>query len=288
MEAWVEITRPDGTTERHRIEGEQVTVGRSPTAGIPLVNASDLEAEHLLVAPRPEGCWISVAEGASPATARGEIVRAQVVPWGTELRLGSVQLRVTDKPTPTRSAGGQVSWPVLIAAFVGIPLAGWMLLSEPEGELPTEAGAPPPALFDPVGECSESGPGALHVAREAAEGGSHKSERYPFAAQDGVQAVELYAIAQACYQAAGRSSDARRIRRERETLVQHIEEDYRTHRLRLERALRFQRWEDALREARALGALTVHRQGDPYVTWLMLLERRLQLIIDQRLGGGAS
>ncbi len=289
MDAWVEITRPDGTMERHRIEGDRITVGRSPTAGIPLVNADDLEAEHVLLAPRPDGCWVAVAEGASPAIARGEPVQAAVVPWGTELRVGSVELRVTDKPTPTRKAGdGKVSWPVLIAAFVGLPLAGWLLLSEPEAELPMDAGAPPPALFDEPGDCRESGQSALHRAREAAEAASHTSERYPFDAQDGVEAVRHYGVAQACYEAAAKRADAARIGRERQALVQRIDEDYRTHRLRLERALKFQRWDDALREARALDSLTAHRQGDPYVSWLVLLERRLQLIIDQRLSGEAE
>lgn len=286
MEAWVEITRPDGTMERHRIEGEQVTVGRSPTAGIPLVNADDLEPEHLLVAPRPDGCWVSVAEGASPATSRGRAVRAEVVPWGTELTVGSVELRVTDRPTPTRRAStGGVSWPVIIAAFIGLPLAGWLLLSDPVTEVPLEAGVPPPELFAAEASCDQGGSSALHLAREAAEAASHRSERYPFDAQDGVAAVKLWGEAGACYDAAGRADDARRVERERRAMAQRLEEDYRTHRLRLERALEKERWDDALRESRALLSLTDHLQGDAYVTWLTLLERRLQLIVDSRVGG---
>lgn len=286
MEAWVEITRPDGTMERHRIEGDQVTVGRSPTAGIPLVNADELEPEHLLVAPRPDGCWISVAEGASPALARGRAVTAEVVPWGTELRVGTVELRVTDRPTATRRAAGTgVSWPVLIAAFIGLPLAGWLLLSDPVTDVPLDAGAPPPELFGRTIECEETGRTALHGARQAAEAASHRSERYPFDAQDGVVAVELWKEAAACFDSAGRAADARRVQREADVLAQRIEEDYRTHRLRLERSLEQQRWADALRETRALSAITEHLSGDAYVTWLTLLERRLQLIVDSQLSG---
>jgi hypothetical protein len=147
-----------------------------------------------------------------------------------------------------------------------------------------EENAPPPELFGEEAECPESGDAALHRARETAEAGSHKSERYPFDAQDGVVAVQHWTVATACYAAARQRADAARIRAERDAMAQRIEEDYRTHRLRLERALKFQRWDDALREARALRALTEHRHGDPYVTWLDLLERRLQLILDQRLG----
>ena len=56
MEAYVEVIREDGTLERTRIEGEQITVGRSPTAGVPLPDTHNLKPKHLLIAPRGEGC----------------------------------------------------------------------------------------------------------------------------------------------------------------------------------------------------------------------------------------
>jgi len=283
MDAWVEVYRPDGTSERHRIEGEQATLGRSPTAGIPLVNSEELSPEHMLLAPRPDGCWVAVAEAAiGTAKVKGKVLTAAVVPWGTEIQVGNTKLRVTDKLTPIKKGKG-VGSPVMILLFVLLPLVGWMLLSDPEADFPIDPGAPPPELFDEPTACAETGDAAVTVARDAAEAGSHKAERYPFDAQDGVEAVGLYATAQACYETGGRRADSVRIRRDREALARRLEEDYHTHRLRLERALAFERFDDALPEARALNALLEHRQGDDYVTWLTLLERRLQLMMDQAL-----
>jgi len=282
MDAWVEVSRPDGTLERHRIEGEQATLGRSPTAGIPLVNADDLQPEHMLLAPRPDGCWVAIAQGAKPpAIFHGKPLSAAVVPWGSEIEVGSVRIRVTDKLSPIKQDGKSVSSPIMVIMFVAIPLVGWMLLSDPEVSLPV-APDNPPELFDETAGCPAQG-APLHNAVEAAEAASHRSERYPFDAQDGIGAVGLYDVAQACFERAERGADARRMARERRVLARRINEDYRTHRLRLERALKFERFDDGLRESHALNALLVHKRGDVYVTWLILLERRLQLIMDQQL-----
>ncbi len=69
MDAWVEIVREDGTLERQRLEGERVTLGRSPAANVPIPDARDLEPEHLMIAPRSDGCWAtpSRAPVGSPA-----------------------------------------------------------------------------------------------------------------------------------------------------------------------------------------------------------------------------
>jgi hypothetical protein len=285
MDAWVVLFRPDGSRERHRIEGEQVTLGRSPTAGIPLINAEDLLPEHMLLAPRPDGCWVAVAQEAQ-GTARvgGKILQAAVLPWGTEIDVGQNRLQITDKLAADKKKGGTgVSSPVVIAMFVLIPLAGWLLLSDPETDFPLATDAPHPDLFDDVASCEEDREAAVTIARDSAEEAHHRAERYPFDAQDGIEAVRLYGLAESCYRAGGLTSDSTRIGRERQALARRLEEDYRTHRLRLERALKFQRHEDALAEAQNILALTRHRQGDAYVQWLTLLERRLQLILDQTL-----
>jgi hypothetical protein len=279
------VSRPDGSTERHRIEGEQVTIGRSPTAGIPLVNCDDLQPEHLLVAPRPDGCWVAVAKGATPPVlVAGRPISGEIVRWGTEINVGTTTITLSDKLVDKKAKDGkQVGSPIMILMFVAVPLAGWLLLAGPDGDLPDAPGGPPPPLFDEITACPDRGAAGLHRAQESAEAASHRSERYPFDAQDGVQAVQLYATASACYQAAGRASDATRLRREHDVLARRLEEDYRTHRLRLERALEFQHFEDALVEAKELNSLLRHRQGDPYAQWLELLERRLQLIVDQTI-----
>lgn len=282
MDAWLEIIREDGTLERQRLEGERITVGRSPGAGVPIPDARDLEPEHLMIAPRTDGCWVAVAQGAQvQAVVRGEPFEHGMLSWGTELTLGNIKLRVTDQLPKEKKDGDQkVSAPVLIAFFVIVPFVGWMLLSDPDTGIDMTPAAPPPTVFEEEVACPTSGGTARHRADQDAEAAIAKSERYPFSSQDGVQAVSLYQRAEACYRAVGGQREASQMQREGQLMQRRIEEDYRTHRLRLERSLEQGRLPDALLETRALIELLRHREGDPYLTWLRQLERQLQLAMD--------
>lgn len=282
MDCWLEITREDGTLERQRIEGERVTVGRSPSAGIPIPDARDLEPEHLMVAPRADGCWIAVAQGAAQPIVRGEPFQHGMVAWGTELEVGSVKLKVTDRlPKEKKDPSDKpVSAPVLIAFFVIVPLVGWLLLSEGDAGLDLSPTAQPPALFDDEVPCPASGGPARHRADRDAEAAIARSERYPFESQDGVSAVNLFMRAQSCYRAVQATEEAAMMEREGELMKRRIDEDYRHHRLRLERSLEQERHPDALIETRALIELMRHREQHPYLLWLRQLARQLQLHID--------
>jgi hypothetical protein len=283
MDAYVEVQRPDGTQERHRIEGEQATVGRSPAAGITVTGVDELEPEHLLVAPRPDGCWVAVAKGARVgAVVRGQPFEHGVLAWGTEIEIGPLRLRVTDQLPATKKDEKQ-SPVVMIGGVVLVGLLAWLFLFDEEAALPSSTATPPP-LFGGAVPCPAQGPGALHVAGESADEGAARAERYIFAAQDGVRAVNAYARAQACYAAGGNAAEAQRMQDARDRLARRIEEDYGSHRLRLERALENGDYPEALLQARALRRLTSHLTGD-YVEWLKLLEQRLQLLVDS---GGST
>jgi hypothetical protein len=286
MDAWLEIVRTDGTLERHRIEGEKVTVGRSPAAGIPIPDARELEPEHLMIAPRAEGCWVAIAAGAKvQAKVRGEHFDHGMLAWGTELELGALTLKVTDSLPVEKKADGkqkQLSPVSLIALFIMLPLIGWLLLSDSVEEIDATPAAPPPAIFDERISCPIQGGTARHRADQDAEAAIAKSERYPFAAQDGVQAVRLYRRANACYTALQATQEAELMRREGDVMQRRIEEDYQTHRLRLELSLEQQRMPDALLETRALIELLRHK-NDPYLTWLRQLERQLELHIESQV-----
>lgn len=283
MEAYVEIIREDGSLERHRIENEQITVGKSPTAGVPIPDGRDLEPEHLLIAPRGEGCWVAIAQGARVAAkVRGEAFQHGMVAWGTEIEIGSLKIKVTDSLPKDKKDGEQKTSPIVLIGGVGIiGVLAWTMLSDPGGHgLETRAPSEPLQIFDAEVTCPTTGAQALYMADEDAEGALAKSERYPFDASDGVESVQLYRRSQACYALVGQTEAANRMRQEGDWMQHRIEEDYTTHRLRLERAMEQQRWPDALLETRALLALTRHRDH-PYVQWLIRNERRLQLLVDQ-------
>lgn len=282
MEAYVEIIREDGSLERHRIEGDQVTIGKSPTAGVPIPDGRELEPEHLLVAPRGEGCWVAVAQGAKTAArVRGEIFQHGMVSWGTEIELGSIKVRVTDSlPKEQKTSDQKTSPIVMLGGVAAVLILAWTLLRDPGGHgIETQAPSDPIQLFDAEVRCPSTGASALYGADQDAEAALAKSERYPFDAGDGVESVMLYRRAQACYAAVGQSEAAAVMQREGDWMQRRIEEDFTTHRLRLTRAMEQQRWPDALLETRALLALTRHRRH-PYVEWLVRNERRLQLLVD--------
>jgi hypothetical protein len=144
----------------------------------------------------------------------------------------------------------------------------------------TEAGVPPPPLLDPApADCPTDRGRELRVATRSASEGMAKAERYPFDAQDGIEAAHAYARAGVCYRAAGEGRLGGEMERAARDLAGRLEEDYRAHRLRLELSLSQQRWRDALGDAQALGAILSHREG-PYVEWLATVTRQLRLRVD--------
>ncbi|AKF11665.1 FHA domain-containing protein [Sandaracinus amylolyticus] len=283
MEAYVEVIREDGSLERHRIEGDQITVGKSPTAGVPIPDGRDLEPEHLLIAPRGEGCWVAIAQGSRvQAKVRGEAFQHGMVAWGTEIEIGGLKIKVTDSLPKEKKDGEQKTSPVVLIGGVGIVgILAWTMLSDPGGHgIETQAPTEQLQIFDAAVQCPQTGAQALYMADDDAEGALAKSERYPFDASDGVESVQLYRRSQACYALVGQAEAAARMQHEGDWMQHRIEEDYTTHRLRLERAMEQQRWPDALLETRALLSLTRHREH-AYVQWLIRNERRLQLLVDQ-------
>lgn len=283
MEAYVEIIREDGTLERHPLSGDHTTVGRSAMAGVPIPDGHDLEPEHLRITPRgSEGCWVAIAQDAKrEARVRGEPFQHGMLAWGTEIDLGGIRLRVTDS-LPKEVKDGQRPSPIVILGLVAIlAVLAWTMAGEPNRtNLELQAPTEPLQLFDAEVGCPVAGANALYRADQDAEHALAKSERYPFESGDGIESVTLYRRAQACYVTVGEPEPAARMQREAEWMQARIEEDYATHRMRLERALAQERWPDALFETRALIALTRHR-NHPYVEWLERNARRLQLLIEE-------
>ncbi len=285
MDAYVEVIREDGTLERHRIEGDQITVGRSPTAGVPIPDARDLEPEHLRRAPRGEGCWVALAQGSKiGARVRGAAFQHGMVAWGTEIEIGKFKIRITDQLASEKKGGGgdekKTSPVVLLAGVAAVAILAWTLTQDAVGnDLDTVAPEDELHIFPSDVTCPVTGAGVLARADLDAEAALAKSERYPFDPSDGVESVTLYRQASSCYQGAGVADAATRMQEEATWMQRRIDDDYLSHRFRLERAIEQQRHADALLETRSLLALTRHLDH-PYVQWLTRLERQLQLIVE--------
>jgi hypothetical protein len=287
---YVEVVAPDGTSELVDLGHERVVVGSAPSSHV-VVARPEVGQAHMLLSPRPEGCYAAAARNApTPILYAGRPFERGVVPWGGELAIGPVRFVLHDGSVPrevylARAAGKPpgasnkqgVSPVVLVATLVIVPTAGWLLLQEPEGQI-TRTDVPPPPLFDALERpCPQHDPlDAQALAAESARKALARAERMPFHSQDGVAAVGDFAVAAGCYRAAGDPAEAEGQLAAARTLAGRIDDEYRNHRFRLEHALEQDKTDDALVEIRLLRHLLVHRPG-PYLDWLVTLERQLML-----------
>ncbi|MEM6954134.1 MAG: hypothetical protein AAF411_22155 [Myxococcota bacterium] len=274
MDAYVEVTI-GGNTERHPIEGSQITLGKSGTATISLPTAHELELEHLLIAPRgKEGCWVSTSQGAlTPTKLRGKPFASGMVKWGSELVLGKIRIKVTNKKAKVKGEG-----PSPIVAIGGIAIVGilaFMFLRGDDGLVPSAEGIEPPNLF-PEAEPSCEGDGDVaERARQAEYAGDTRGDRYHYDPGDGVLAVADYGRAAACLRSLGRAEEATDVEAVRTSLRESIESDYAGLRLHLGHALDVSDWSAATRDAERLTDLTQHLDDDPYTQWL---EQTLRIV----------
>ena len=273
VDARVEIVLPDGATLEHRIARESV-LGTAEAADVRVPPQRGMAQEHLKIDPVDDGARITLLAGA-PLVVDGRPWSGGMLPYGTELRIGETSVRIERTADEKRGLS-----PVVVLGLPAIAVAMLIVLSDGSDAVGARAPAEAPALFDEVAECSTGGGPTRHRADVDAHGAAAKAERYPFAPADGVQAAGLYRRAARCYEAAGDASRARELDQRADRLEGRLEQDYRTSRFRLERALEQQRWQDALAETHQLRALLSHRSG-PYVQWLSDLERRLETFRDR-------
>jgi len=117
---------------------------------------------------------------------------------------------------------------------------------------------------------------ALARAHEVQQVADARRERRPFHVQDGVAAVPLYELSSACYQRGGDQARATETANAAAALKAEMQQDFRTHRVRLEHLLTIKDWVSARREVRVLLSYMAGKQGE-YITWLSNLDRQLRL-----------
>ncbi len=270
MNTFVEITKQDGTSDRHPIVGQQVTLGRSGTAGISLPHAMNMELEHLLIAPRgKEGCWVAVTQGAkTPTHYKGKPFQSGMLKWNSELRVGELTIKVTNKSTAAKDKKGPS--PVLLLAVVAaLAFVGYLVIfSDGTDSIPSIEGIEPPELFVENGACPTSGSPQDNAMRLENQAHS-RGDRYFYEMRDGVEAVGLYASAAECYRSLGNSEAATRMDARKAEMTARITADYAARRLRMTRSLAEEDYEATRREVNALLSLTSHLdENNDYIQWL--------------------
>lgn len=288
----LDVYLPDGSVQSYPLTDERVVVGTASRCLV-VIDRPEVAPEHLLLSARPDGCWVAVARGVTtPTLLDGEPFERGVVPWGKALTIGPVRLGLNDgsrvvKSTASKGGDGKkeekVSPVLLIAAAIIIPFALYSSFANTTNAPPARVGTEAPPLFDePLNRpCTATDPTLYRQsAEESTRVALSKAERMPFRMQDGVDSVLYYTQAASCYTAAGDAASASQATARAASLKHRLEDEYRAHRFRLERALEQQRVEDALFEVRMITAMVSHRRG-AYRDALAALERQLTLRLDQ-------
>jgi hypothetical protein len=194
----------------------------------------------------------------------------------TEIRVSPAAAGEGDKVV--KKTAQKTSPLTYVLVLIAMPLAGYVILADDSDDA-NAAGAPKaPELWDaPETKCPQADPQkAMAFAKEKRVVADGKRERRPFHVQDGVSAVPIFETTAACFRLAGDTEDADDSAAAAKQLRTLVNEDYRTHRVRLEHALSVNDWKTAQHEVKMLLAFTDGKQGD-YVTWLSNLDRQLRL-----------
>jgi hypothetical protein len=239
----------------------------------------------------PEHLMLEVRNGAVMGRARylrpepllngAPFVEGRILP-DSVVRIGSVEMTigvgVADGGTAARKSTGSRS---RVLALALLAMAGTMYVyTMNERRVTPIASAPDPLALWETTEDDSCPRHDTEVAVAAAENlrlaASGKRERSPFSPLDGVAAVPLYRRAAACLTLAGRGNDAQEASFDAERLRAKMDDEYRIHRVGLERTLIDQDWEGARKHIHVLLSFLGGRSGK-YVEWLSNADRRLQL-----------
>jgi hypothetical protein len=277
-----QIRHPNGQVEHLNVEGERVMIGSGAHCEIRLpVDQAALEA--VLVQQTASGIYARALSFEPPPTLNNTPFSQAPVQQESVLGIGQMQIYVTLSDT---AQGGAVvakakakTSPLTVAlAALSALAAGYYLLASDEqsdnGQQPQHV----PELWEAAGPpCPQSAAEqALARAHEVQQVADARRERRPFHVQDGVAAVPLYELASACYQRGGDAARATETANAAAALKSEMQQDFRTHRVRLDHLLTIKDWVSARREVRVLLAYMEGKQGE-YLTWLSNLDRQLKL-----------
>jgi hypothetical protein len=272
MSISIELIYADGTIESHVGLGAEVTIGRSPEASLRVDRVNELAPLQLLLVARRNGVWVSDARGAQVvATRDGKPVGNSIVPWGTEIDVGSLTVRVR-RPVAAQSNSRTL---LMVAGLAVLACGGLMLSRSRSGpELPSTSAQPPRLIDDAAVVCPDLPQAPGQRATELFRKADAKESRHPFAPHDGVEAVGLYRMAAACYEQAGRQEQSQAMTARSTDLGRRLEQEYRATIIQQRRALRSKELPTVLATTRILRALLDGR-ADPYTQWLGALERHV-------------
>ncbi len=281
-----QIQHANGRQEVIAVEAERALIGSGAHCEIRLP-IDQCSVEHVLVQVGAGGIFVQALQFQPPPTIAGVPFTQAPLPPDAMLGIGNTQMLVglstegtglDDKKKKKKSNPA-----VIVIAVLGL-VGGAFVMLAPEGEPALEAPEDVPKLWDSViDKCEKPAQEARPYALQIKQLADNKRERRAFHIRDGVDAVPLYESATACFKAGGDPNAASQSAEAAKTLRKEMEDDYKTHRMRMKHALDVKDTSTAHKEARTLLELLQGKQG-AYVEYLTEEERNLK----QQLGHSAS
>ena len=276
----ITIRQPNRKSRDVAVDAEHALIGSAAYCEVQLAQ-EDAAPEHLSLEVRGEAVMGRArCLRPEPLLNGAPFLEGRILP-DSVLRIGTVEMTVT-----VAAIDGKVQSPkeersrVRIFALTILALTATVYVVTNDGRAAPLA-APPnaPTLWSPTDDVScprhdaEAAAASADTLRLAANG---KRERSPFSPQDGVAAVPLFRRASACLTSIGKPADAQEATADGERLRAEMDDQYRIHRVGLERTLIDQDWEGARRHIHVLLSFLGGRSGE-YVEWLSNIDRRLQV-----------
>jgi hypothetical protein len=279
VEPWVEVTRADGRSEKFPCDRDRLIIGSGPAAHLRISDAAEVAPVHLMLLPRDNGCWVASARSAQiKPTVAGRPIESELLPWGTEIDIGSVCIR-----PQRRAADGSGRRRRLALLAVLAALWGSEFLGQPQHEFELHAGAmPSPDLFAGVARkgCASTG-NPTYQAEEARDEGESLRVRYRYEPIRGIEAVRALRHAAACFTAAGDLISAAEVEREALRLQKRVEEDFRDLEIAHTKAVQDKDFVTVQRLSRSMLAF-LDDANIGYRTWLEGIIRQVSASLEKK------
>ena len=240
------------------------------------LNIAELSAKHLLVVPRQNGCWVSVARGvAVPVLLEGQVVDNQEIPWGSELDIGTITLRFKEPAAVVQARAESQRSLLRLAGLAALALAVFYFLQDRRPVAPRAPATAPELFTERKIKCDDRASTMTQRGREVSTAGTAYWQRYPFDPQEGVRAYRLFLEAEDCFSGAGLPTLSDKAAQDRREVEDHMQRDYQTMRLQLMRALKNREHKVASGLVYELSRFIKHVPGE-YFDWLVRVDRYLR------------
>ena len=278
----IRVERRRGT-EQLELRAGKLHIGSAAHCDVRLA-PDEAAPEQLLLSGRPDGVMARNLNLSHAVLLDQAPLTQALITGAAQLDIGGVQLSLQLLPAEpvvdkARSALKSVRQ---LAMLVAVSVGYYVVLTQAPASTAFDRSVPAPELFaaERGGDCRYRTPATARAyAREQLVAAEVKQERFPYSTRDGMLAVPLYDSAYACFITGADDAEAQRVRAAREQLVRTLQDDLRTHQLRLEWSLGRQRYPAAAQELTIIREL-VQGRTDAHAQWIADVSAELRAALN--------